>query len=150
MKTIYISGPITNIEGGNQQAFAAATDLLNELGYAAINPHQLFTNIDTTDFEWEDYMRGCIVALMQANEVVTIDGWEQSRGAIIEVDLARKLNIPVTHIVKYESEAKQLADKLERALPENQPKPHADECSIEDTEVKTYQTVTANEQADKI
>jgi hypothetical protein len=35
-------------------------------------------------------------------------------------------------------------------LPKEKPKPHADECSIEDTEVKTYQTVTANEQADKI
>jgi hypothetical protein len=121
MKTIYISGPITNVEGGNQQAFGAATDLLNELGYAAINPHNIFTTIDTTGFTWEDYMRGCIIAMMQANEVVTLDGWEQSKGAVIEVDLARKLSIPVTHIIKYTAEAKQLADKLEKELPAEQP-----------------------------
>ncbi len=121
MKTIYISGPITNVEGGNQETFTAAANLLHELGYAAINPHSLFTNIDTTDFTWEDYMRGCIIAMMQANEVVTLDGWELSKGAVIEVDLARKLSIPVTHIIKYTAEAKQLADKLEKDLPAEQP-----------------------------
>ena len=149
MKTIYISGPITNVEGGNHQAFAAATDLLNELGYAAINPHRVFEGIDTSGYEWEDYMRGCIIAMMQANEVVTLDGWELSKGAVIEVDLARKLNIPVNHIIKYTTEAKQLADRLEKQLPPDEPKPHADECRMADTPVTHQQPVTHHEQAEK-
>ena len=99
--TIYLSGPITGMPNNNYRAFAMLQEQIEALGHKVINPHELFEAVDTTGFEWEDYMRGCIIGMMQADLVITLSDWDKSKGARIEVDLARNLSMPVEHYVNF-------------------------------------------------
>lgn len=108
---IYISGPITGIPSNNIHAFREAEEKIRSMGMNPIVPHDFFEGVDTQDFVWEDYMKKCIKELMNCDAVVTIEGWNDSRGAQIEVDLARKLGFEVLPLVC----AHKLADEMHRA-----------------------------------
>ena len=91
MKTIYISGPMSGIEFHNYPAFHAAAKHLRAQGYTVINPAE----IEPDEQTWEAFMRADIKALMDADAVAVLPGWEQSRGAKIEVELARQLGMEI-------------------------------------------------------
>jgi hypothetical protein len=93
---IYISGPMTGYPELNYPAFQNAAQQLRELGYAVISPHE----VEPLEQTWVGYMRADIKALMDCQKVVTLSGWENSRGARIEVNLAKELGMKV---VDYES-----------------------------------------------
>jgi hypothetical protein len=92
--TIYISGPMTGYPEFNYPAFQNATQQLRELGYTVISPHE----IEVPEKTWESFMRSDIKALMDCHKVVTLPGWENSRGARIEVNLAKELGMRVVDI----------------------------------------------------
>lgn len=106
-KTIYISGPISKMPNGNFHEFAAVEEKLNAMGHQTINPHTICKDINPNDFLtakdfWNACMRQCLNIMCQkAQEVVTLDGWEQSEGAQLEVYNARKLDIPVHSTVNF-------------------------------------------------
>lgn len=105
---VYISGPITGIERLNIDAFRIAEEKIRSMGMNPVVPHDLFEGIDTQHYKWEDFMRGCIKALMECDAVITITDWENSNGARIEVDLARKLNIEVFPLVSVKNLVKEM------------------------------------------
>lgn len=87
----YISGPITGVEGFKDN-FEHFEQLLRSKGFKPFNPCKL----GTSDLEkWEDYMRRDIVALMECKNLFIMPGWGKSKGAKVEVQLARDLNIPM-------------------------------------------------------
>lgn len=87
---IYLSGPISGMPDLNRPAFAAAQEALEAAGYVVVNP------LDVTQAtNWQQCMRDDIKALMDCEGVATLDGWEGSTGAVIEVELAMKLRMPV-------------------------------------------------------
>lgn len=96
--TIYISGKISGLADLNKPKFAAAAVLIKDLyrGHhnTIINPHDL-DHSKNEKKEWELYIRICLIALMKADEVVVLDDWKQSRGAIIEVLLADLLGMDI-------------------------------------------------------
>jgi hypothetical protein len=92
----YIAGPISGIANNNIEAFEAVALLVAAEGLTPIVPHRLFDGIDTEDFSWEDYMRGCIGELVRCTSMVLLPGWEASRGACIERQLAVYLGMPIT------------------------------------------------------
>lgn len=94
---VYISGPITGFEEGNFSAFKQMEDRLKELECGIINPHRLFTTDEVQNFQWEDFMKRCIKHMMDADLVVTLDEWHNSKGATMEVHIAHSLGIKVTH-----------------------------------------------------
>jgi hypothetical protein len=47
------------------------------------------------DKSWEAYMRVCIVALMSCNAIFMLSNYYQSKGAMIELALAKELGIKV-------------------------------------------------------
>jgi hypothetical protein len=94
--TIYISGPMTGYPEFNYPAFHNAEQHLREIGYTVISPHEL----EPAEKTWEAFMRVDIKALMDCHKVVTLPGWENSRGARIEVNLAKELGMKV---VEFES-----------------------------------------------
>lgn len=103
---LYLSGPITGYANHNRSAFADAQEALEASGYAVINPLLLS---DETD--WHACMRKDIQALMACEGVATLDGWERSRGAKLEVSLATKLDMPVQHWSQWAKEGRTRAGR---------------------------------------
>ena len=93
MKTIYLAGPMSGVENHNFPAFHAEAKRLRDLGHTVINPAE--TDGGDTSNSWEYYMKKDIAMMVGCDAVVVLPGWEKSRGANIEVNLARQLKIRV-------------------------------------------------------
>ncbi len=101
MKTklrIYTSGPMTGIKDKNFPSFMKASLALRRKGYFVINPAEL--DIGEPEVTWEKCLQRDIRELMKCNAIATLPGWQQSRGAKLEVYIATVLGWPV-HSVKY-------------------------------------------------
>ncbi|WP_067923769.1 DUF4406 domain-containing protein [Alicyclobacillus shizuokensis] len=89
---IYISGPMSGMENYNYEAFFAAEERLNEKGYEVINPARLGY---VEGWSWEDYLRRDIKAMLDADAVVVLPNWLDSKGARLEILVASKLGMPI-------------------------------------------------------
>jgi DNA-binding transcriptional regulator YdaS (Cro superfamily) len=90
---IYLSGPMTGKVDLNRPAFNAEAARLRNLGYRVINPAEFELAPDTT---WAGYMRHDIVAMLtHCDTLVVLPGWNRSKGAQLEVYLARQLELRV-------------------------------------------------------
>ena len=87
---VYISGKIsgTNIEDARDD-FELAEIQLQKMGHDVINPFKI--KHPENDF-WEGYMKRDIIELMKCDAIYPLKGWQNSRGAKIEVQLAKELN----------------------------------------------------------
>ena len=85
---IYIAGPMTGLPEYNLPAFAAAAVELESLGYEVTNPgrHGVIEG-----FTWQDYVRRGLIELLACDAIALLDGWESSRGAKLEVQVAETL-----------------------------------------------------------
>lgn len=107
MEIVYLSGPISDIANGNFKEFATAQEKIEALGYRVMNPHEICRFIDPKLYEtkqayWEACMRACLQQLPLANKLVTLKDWELSKGAKIEVAIARETGfIEVHHIMTF-------------------------------------------------
>lgn len=90
---IYISGPISGMPDLNREAFANAATYLRARGNDVVSPHEIISHerAEREAWEWADYMREDIKALMTCDAIYMLDGWERSKGARIEHMLARQL-----------------------------------------------------------
>lgn len=96
---IYLCGPISGRPSNNIHLFRHAAESLHENGFKYVEvPHDICAHLDTQNVEWADYMRECIKCLMTCDILITLPEWELSRGARLEVELARNLEIPVVAI----------------------------------------------------
>lgn len=90
---VYISGPITGREEKDYKSDFNNTELyLTGLGYDVVNP--VSYTVDP-NWSWEEYMRRDIKLLMDCEYIYLIKGWERSRGARIEYNVAREVGIAV-------------------------------------------------------
>ena len=92
---IYISGPMSGLPELNFPAFRQAAAVLIERGWQVVNPAEVQPIGGT---EWEHYMRGDIRALCECDAVALLYGWEQSKGAHLEVHIAHRLGIKVMRL----------------------------------------------------
>ena len=86
---VYISGKIT---GTIKQAiinFKEAEIKLQNLGYETRNPLIPDESFDET---WDFYMKRSIKLMMECDSICMLPKWKQSKGAVIEYELAKKLN----------------------------------------------------------
>lgn len=95
MKTIYISGPMSNLPDLNFPAFNEAAEKLRAKGHSVINPAEI--NPDA-GMAWEQCMRADIKALCDCDTLATLPGWERSKGAHLEVHIAHRLGIEITSV----------------------------------------------------
>jgi Domain of unknown function (DUF4406) len=98
MHNIYISGPMSGIFDKNRHAFCCSAELLRTDGYIVVNPWEL--DIEDSRDTWEECLRRDIVALMKCTAVATLPGWKTSKGATLEIYIAKALKFPV-HSVNY-------------------------------------------------
>lgn len=90
---VYLSGPMTGLPDFNRAAFHAAAAALRAQGHVVINPAEVDLGPDAT---WADYMRVHLTEIARrVTRVFVLPGWESSRGAQLEVHVARALGLPV-------------------------------------------------------
>jgi hypothetical protein len=99
---IYISGPISSPDPervkANKAKFSEAESILRELGHEPVNP---VNNGLPDDASWAQHMRADIKMMMDCTHVAVLPGWENSKGARIEVYLAGQLEMPVKDVGEY-------------------------------------------------
>nr|DAT99699.1 MAG TPA: deoxyribosyltransferase [Caudoviricetes sp.] len=103
---VYISGPITGIDFGNRFAFSCARNALELCGYEAVDPSEVQLGDDAT---WADYMRADLKLLLDCDFIYMLEGWENSRGARLERELAENLGIEEIDLDQEYERAKQRA-----------------------------------------
>lgn len=98
---IYLSGPITlnNTATPRQisfykKKFISEQERLEKLGYTIISPIRL----ESSDKSWEGYMKVCIEAMVRADLVAILPDYNLSKGARLEINLARVLKIKVKKV----------------------------------------------------
>jgi hypothetical protein len=85
----YLSGPMTRLPDFNRAAFDAAEKKLVAAGHEVVSPAK--NAIDGGS--WHEYIKADIVMLLNCRAIYMLEGWEKSRGATIEHNLARDLEM---------------------------------------------------------
>ncbi len=95
-KHLYISGPMTGHEDFNRPAFHEAARQLRQAGYRVTNPAEKGL---PDSAPWQMHMRADIKAMMDCDGLAILAGWQNSRGANAETNLAHALGIPVHGVI---------------------------------------------------
>lgn len=93
--TIYVSGPMSGKLQHNFPAFNQATEHLRNLGHTVINPAEINTEPGTP---WSDCMRNDIREMMVCDTVAVLPGWQESKGASLEVYIGKALGMNILPI----------------------------------------------------
>lgn len=92
---VYIAGPMTGLPEFNYPAFYAADDKFRVAGWDVFNParHDASWVTEDMDADWvrAQYMRQDILDVMEADAIALLPGWEASKGAAVELAVARIL-----------------------------------------------------------
>lgn len=97
VRALYIAGPMTGIPEFNYPAFREAEISLLAAGYAALNPASIEAYNPTPGIpqEWRWYMRHALRMVSNCDALALLPGWEKSRGAKLEVQVASALELPI-------------------------------------------------------
>lgn len=91
---IYISGKITGIEKEAPALFEAAEKKLKIKGYEVVNP---MTIPHEHDKSWNSYMKADVKAMCDCDEIFMLANWKDSKGAIIEWNIANFLGLKISY-----------------------------------------------------
>lgn len=92
---IYVAGPMTGLPDLNFPAFARAASRLRAAGHTVISPAEV--NPDKA-MPWEVCMRRDIPELCTCDTIALLPGWEESRGARLEAQIAGALGMRVLQL----------------------------------------------------
>lgn len=95
-KRVYISGKMSGVPNFNKPKFDEAKGFLKSMGYEVVSPAD---NGVVDSFEWSDYMRVDIALLMYCDAIYMLDDHEESKGAAIELQVARSVGLDVMYQV---------------------------------------------------
>lgn len=96
---IYISGPMSGLQENNYPAFESVYQKLKPF---CISPHNIHDGAD--NLSYEGYLARDVIALItKCNEILMLNGWENSRGAKLEFAIAKELNFKIHYQEKEDS-----------------------------------------------
>lgn len=87
---LYIAGPMSNLPDFNYPAFYKAEEQLVAAGYEVENPAR---NVVEGTASWLAYMRMSLVQISKVDGLALLPGWQDSRGASLEVHIAEALGL---------------------------------------------------------
>lgn len=94
MRTVYVAGKISGLPAENtKEKFNYIANKLAGKGYTVVNP------ITEADYSrpWDDAVRGEIKKMLECDEVHMLHDWQESRGAMLERDIALRLGMQVVY-----------------------------------------------------
>lgn len=106
---LYIAGPMSNLPDFNYPAFFTAAKNLKSAGFGTINPARVRPGLAKQPTTWLDFMRLSLLDLSECEGIATLPGWTKSRGASLEVEIARRLGLPVRSVEDWLRAAKGVA-----------------------------------------
>lgn len=106
MAKIYIAGPMSGLKDFNFPAFFEAERQLESLGYEVINPahndgatvQEALESAGTPESPnklWSYYMKRDLPHVMDVDMLCVLPGWQKSKGATLEVTVAKALGLPL-------------------------------------------------------
>ena len=93
-KRIYVAGPMTNIPDYNYPAFRDMHKRLTACGFVDILDPTTIAEGDTSK-PYDFYIRESLKLLTKAEAMIMLDGWEKSKGACLEYQAARAMNLTI-------------------------------------------------------
>lgn len=91
MKKIYLSGPITGLDYNQvAEAFENAAHEIRAMGFEPVSP---MCNGVAIEAGWDSHMRADIKLLLDCEGIHMLPDWRNSRGAILEYQIAKALGI---------------------------------------------------------
>lgn len=100
---VYIAGPMSGLPEFNYPAFFTAARRLAAVGVDSINPARAEGREGCKT--WLDYMRLSLIDIAACDGIATLPGWQDSRGAALEVHIARSLDLPTDSVDSWIEEA---------------------------------------------
>lgn len=105
-RRVYVAGPMAGIPGHNFPAFHAEAARLRALGHDVLSPaekagEQAATAAQEHGLEfretqtYKDFLKADLRMVLDSDAVQLLPGWENSRGATLEVHVARAVGIDV-------------------------------------------------------
>jgi hypothetical protein len=101
MKQIYVCGPISGRpeEEYKEHFCTVASTIVQKakndgVEVEILNP----STFPCKDLSWEASLKYCIKKLVDCDGIAVLQGWEHSRGCLLELEIAGRLKIPVVHI----------------------------------------------------
>lgn len=92
MPRLYLAGPMTGIPDYNYPQFNAVAEQLRGKGFVVENPAE---NDAPACGTWKGYMRIALRQLSICDVVAFLPGWEGSRGARLEHQVATELGLKI-------------------------------------------------------
>lgn len=89
MTKVYVAGPMTGHHELNYPMFHSTAARLRKMGFEVVSPAEL--NPITTPYR--EAMKNDILALVECDHIVMLEGWEKSKGATLEHHIASVLGI---------------------------------------------------------
>jgi hypothetical protein len=106
-KKCYISGKITGLPNEvATQNFREASLHARFLGYEPVNPMNIVSDTEEPKSEkdkWSWYMKADLKEMMDCDAILMQDNWRDSKGAIVEHNLAKELGFIIMYIGKHKS-----------------------------------------------
>ncbi len=91
---LYLSGPMSGYKDYNRPLFMAATKCLRDKGYTILNPCESDGEVPS-NATWRDYLKKDLRMLADADGIIVLPRWEDSKGARLEVHICFQLGLPV-------------------------------------------------------
>jgi len=94
---IYLAGPMRGIEDNNGPAFVEAAAALRAQGHEVWSPYEHDEKLLVDDFssvKRQVFTRD-LVALLEQDAIVLLDGWNRSHGACLECHTADVVSMPI-------------------------------------------------------
>lgn len=105
---VYVSGPMTGYPDHNFAAFRVTTAELRERGFVVTSPAELDEEaaaqmgVEEAEAGWEEFLRRDLKLVVDVDAIVTLEGWQKSRGAKLEVFVGHALGKPIFRVGTFE------------------------------------------------